>query len=280
MTSAPQAENTVRQIALLQMTAGDDVAANLSAIADHVSSATSKGALAVFLPECCALMQTSRAQLRATAKAEEDGPIQLALADIARRNAIWLFAGSIPVASADPDRVYNSSVVFTPKGEAIARYHKAHLFDVSLENGEQYLESAYTMAGDRLCLVDSVLGRIGLSVCYDLRFPELYRALVADGAEVLLVPSAFSVTTGEAHWHALLRARAIENCCYVVAAAQWGTHPSGRKTYGHSIVIDPWGRVVAEKTTGTGLLMAEIDRNEVKRARQQLPCLNHRKSWL
>ncbi|MBX2867113.1 MAG: hypothetical protein KTR18_00450, partial [Acidiferrobacterales bacterium] len=139
---------------------------------------------------------------------------------------------------------------------------------------------AYTMAGNNLSCIDSDLGRIGLSVCYDLRFPELYRALAAEKAELILVPSAFSATTGDAHWHTLLRARAIENCSYVIAAAQWGQHPSGRQTYGHSIVIDPWGRIVAEKSEGKGLLLAEIDRNEIDRARKQLPCLTHRQSWL
>jgi len=267
-------------IALAQLTTGDNVEDNLNTIAETVVEAADADARAVFLPECCVLMQTSRAQLREVAEQVSDGPIQERLSNIARQNSTWLFAGSIPIASDDPKRVYNSSVTFAPSGEVVARYHKAHLFDVTLENGEQYLESAYTKPGESLSLVDTPLGRVGLSVCYDLRFPELYRALSEDCAEVLLVPSAFSVTTGAAHWEALLRARAIENSCYVIAAAQWGRHPSGRKTYGHSLVVNPWGKVIAEKQSGTGLLMSEIDRTAVKQARQQLPCLNHRKSWL
>ncbi len=267
-------------IALVQLTSGNDVGANLEQIKNQVEKAADKGAAAVFLPECCALMQTSSAQLRECAEEPGDGPIQTSLAEIAKQHRIILFAGSIPIASVDPRRVYNCSMVYSAEGVCIARYDKVHLFDVSLENGEQYLESAYTKAGDNLRWVDCALGRVGLSVCYDLRFPELYRALVAENAELLLVPSAFSVTTGNAHWHTLLRARAIENSCYVIAAAQWGRHPSGRKTYGHSVVIDPWGRVTAEKSEGTGLLMAEIDRNEINRARNQLPSLSHRQSWL
>jgi len=267
-------------IALAQLTAGDDVEDNLNTISEIVAEAAGAGAKAVFLPECCALMQTSRAQLRDAAEKESGGPIQERLRAVASQNDVWLFAGSIPIESADPKRVYNSSVVFAPGGEVVARYHKAHLFDVTLENGEEYLESAYTMPGESLALVDTPFGRVGLSVCYDLRFPELYRRLTEDHAEILLVPSAFSVATGAAHWQALLRARAIENSCYVIAAAQWGRHPSGRKTYGHSLVVDPWGLVTAEKSRDTGLLMSEIDRTAVKQARQQLPCLNHRKSWL
>ncbi len=267
-------------IALVQLTAVDSVTENLNTISDSVMEAVSAGAKAVFLPECCVLMQTSRAQLREAAEHESGGPIQERLSEIASQNDTWLFAGSIPISSADPKRVYNSSIVFAPNGDAVARYHKAHLFDVTLKNGEQYLESAYTMPGESLSLVDTPFGRVGLSVCYDLRFPELYRALTEDRAEILLVPSAFSVTTGAAHWEPLLRARAIENGCYVIAAAQWGSHPSGRKTYGHSLVVDPWGEVIAEKQRDSGLLMSEIDRTAVKHARQQLPCLNHRKSWL
>ena len=195
---------------------------------------------------------------------------------VARENGITLFAGSIPIASSDPRRVFNSSIVFNPTGEQIASYHKMHLFDVTLDSGEQYLESAYTMAGTEIVSVDTALGRVGLTVCYDLRFPELYRALVEQGCSILLVPSAFSPTTGPAHWQPLLQARAIENGCHVIAAAQVGKHPSGRSTWGHSLVIDPWGRVVAEQKKETGLLMAEIDHNQVVAARRQMPSLQHR----
>ena len=235
------------------------------------------GARALFLPECFALMQTSRRQLRESAEALGAGPVQDRMAALAQQTGLTLFAGSLPVRSDDPTRVYNTSMVFGPEGQRLAHYHKIHLFDVELDSGERYLESAYTMPGDEPVMVETECGLVGLTVCYDLRFPELYRQLVARGAEILLVPSAFSPTTGPAHWEPLLRARAIENTCWVIASAQTGRHPSGRSTWGHSMVIDPWGRVVAQKAEGTGLLLTEIDRNETVRARRQMPSLAHRR---
>ena len=168
------------------------------------------------------------------------------------------------------------SLAYGPDGRELGRYDKIHLFDVKLANGEQYLESAYTMPGQGTKIVDCDLGVVGLSICYDLRFPELYRRLVAQKAQILTVPSAFSSTTGPAHWHTLLRARAIENFCYVVASAQEGTHASGRVTYGHSLVVDPWGDIIAEKQKGAGLFMVDIDLNKVGRARKEIPSLEHR----
>ncbi|MBX2869032.1 MAG: hypothetical protein KTR18_10165, partial [Acidiferrobacterales bacterium] len=187
MTKTPDSASK-HTIALIQLTSGDDVDANLSEIREFVKSAAERGIAMVFLPECCALMQTSRAQLRDCAEKFTDGPIQATLIDIAKQHRVMLFAGSIPLVSEDPQRVYNSSLVFDSNGACIARYDKVHLFDVALDNGEQYLESAYTMAGNNLSCIDSDLGRIGLSVCYDLRFPELYRALAAEKAELILVP--------------------------------------------------------------------------------------------
>ncbi len=265
------------RIAVAQTCSSDNIQQNVDSALDLIASAADQGAIAIYLPECFALMQTSRKQLRESAEVFEQGVIQKSIEAAARRYRIMVFAGTIPIRSADPERVFNSSLVYSAKGELVARYDKIHLFDVRLESGEKYLESAYTVAGDRLAVVNTPVGKIGLSVCYDLRFPELYRELVNAGAEILLVPSAFSVTTGRAHWQCLLRARAIENFCYVIAAAQSGKHSGGRSTYGHSIVIDPWGRIVAEKKSGTGLVMADIDLNEVVRARRQLPSLNHRR---
>jgi len=267
----------VTLIAVAQTSSGDDIAENLATAVTLIEEAAASGAEAVFLPECFSLMQTSRQQLRENAERSGDGPIQQAMAEAASLHQIIVFAGSLPINSDDPKRVYNCSMVFTPAGGCVADYCKIHLFDVSLESGEQYLESAYTMAGTKLVNIETAIGNVGLSVCYDLRFPELYRALVTRGANILLVPSAFSPTTGPAHWEPLLRARAIENFCYVVAAAQTGHHPSGRSTYGHSLVVDPWGRVIAEKPEGVGLLMAEIDLKEVDNARRQMPSLEHRR---
>lgn len=264
-------------IAVCQTTSTADISRNLETAAVLARDAASRGARAMFLPECFALMQTSRRQLRESAEEPGQGVIQDRMATLARETGMMLFAGSLPVRSEDPKRVFNTSMVFDSTGRRIARYDKIHLFDVCLDSGEQYLESAYTMPGEQTVVVDSELGRIGLSVCYDLRFPELYRQLVSLGAEVLLIPSAFSPTTGPVHWEPMLRARAIENTCWVIAAAQTGRHPSGRSTWGHSMVVDPWGRVVAEKNPGTGLLMVEIDRTETIRARRQMPSLEHRR---
>ncbi len=264
-------------IAVAQTTSTDDIPQNLETTAALAGEAVSAGASALFLPECFALMQTSRRQLRESAETPGDGPIQSRLAALAKETGMTIFAGSLPVRSDDPDRVYNTSMVFGPDGFCLARYDKIHLFDVQLENGEQYLESAYTMPGDTPVVVDTDLGAVGLTVCYDVRFPELYRVLAERGAEILLVPSAFSPTTGPAHWEPLLKARAIENFCWVIAAAQTGKHPSGRSTWGHSLVVDPWGRVVAERAHETGLFLAEIDRNETMKARRQMPSLEHRR---
>lgn len=265
------------RIAVAQACSSDRIDENLDAIAGLVAGAADAGASAIFLPECCALMQSSREQLRNSAESFEDGVIQSRLSSVAADNNIFLFAGSLPLRSDDPSRVFNSSLAYDRDGRLLCRYDKIHLFDVTLENGDRYHESAYTKAGSETVNLDCALGNIGLSVCYDLRFPELYRLLAKNGAQILLVPSAFSAVTGPAHWQPLLRARAIENVCYVIAAAQTGTHSSGRKTWGHSLVIDPWGGIIAEKQTGTGLLMAEIDLNQVIRARQQMPSLDHRK---
>lgn len=264
-------------IAVCQTNSSADISRNLETSAILARDAASRGARAMFLPECFALMQTSRRQLRESAEEPGQGVIQDRMASLARETGMMLFAGSLPVRSGDPKRVFNTSMVFDSTGGRIARYDKIHLFDVCLDSGERYLESAYTMPGEQPVVVDSELGRVGLSVCYDLRFPELYRQLVSLGAEVLLVPSAFSPTTGPVHWEPMLRARAIENTCWVIAAAQTGRHPSGRSTWGHSMVVDPWGRVVAEKNPGPGLLMVEIDRTETIRARRQMPSLEHRR---
>ena len=263
-------------IAVAQTTSTDDIAQNLRTAESLAAESAASGAGSLFLPECFALMQTSRRQLRELAEQPGEGPIQQAMARMARDHGITIYAGSLPLRSDDPQRVYNTSMVFAPDGSCLARYDKIHLFDVQLDSGEQYLESAYTMPGSELVTVETDLGTVGLSVCYDIRFPELYRQLVSRGAEILLVPSAFSPTTGPAHWEPLLRARAIENFCWVIAAAQTGKHPSGRSTWGHTMVVNPWGAVVAEKAIEPGLLMVEIDRNETDTARRQMPSLEHR----
>ena len=266
------------RIAVAQTCSTDDIAQNIAATQALIRQAADAGADAICLPECVCLMQTSRRQLRESAEIHGDGIIQIAISTSAQEHGITVFAGSLPLRSDDPDRVYNCSLVYGPDGEELARYDKRYLFDVTLDSGEEYFESAYTKEGEYIVSVDTKIGRVGLTVCYDLRFPELYRALVSEGANIFMVPSAFSVTTGPVHWLPLLQARAIENFSYVIAAAQTGKHPSGRSTWGHSVVIDPWGEVIAIKESGVGLLFADIDHKKTERIRKQMPSLEHIKS--
>lgn len=267
------------RIAVAQTCSHDNIPENLKLVSALIAKAAAEGACAVFLPECFALMQTSRKQLRECAEIHGDGLIQETMSEAARQHKVTVFAGTLPIRSTDSKRVFNSSLVYDSDGRELARYDKIHLFDVHLDNGEQYLESAYTMPGSKIVTLDCCLGKVGLTVCYDIRFPEIYRQLVDLEVQIFVVPSAFSSQTGPAHWHTLLRARAIENFCYVIASAQEGTHSSGRKTYGHSVVVDPWGKTVAEKQTGEGLLIAEIDLKRVEQARKQIPSLEHRRQF-
>lgn len=275
--------NAVARVGLIQMSSGEGVTANLAAAEGYIQTAVSQGAQVVLLPECFALMPKNVTQLRQRAEPAEphgSGQIQDFLRQLAVRLRIWIIAGSVPLRSDDPERVFNTLLVYNADGENVARYDKIHLFDARLPSGENHCESSYTLRGNRCVVVQTPIGRVGLSVCYDLRFPELYRALVAKGAGCLVVPSAFTVSTGKAHWLTLLRARAIENSCYVLAAAQVGKTGGGRITYGHSVAIDPWGETVALLKSDPGILIAEIDPARVQRIRAQLPSLAHRRDDL
>lgn len=263
------------RIAAVQTQSSDDIAENLKHLEPWVKDAVSRNADLIVLPECVGFMQRSVDQLLAVAERPGDGLIQNAIADLARKNRVWIIAGSLPLISDMEGKVTNSLIAFDQSGEQISRYDKIFLFDVSLGNGEQYQESDYTQAGCNIKVIDTPVGKIGLSICYDLRFPEMYRKLVSFGAEVLVVPSAFSATTGEFHWLPLLRARAIENSCYVVAPAQFGTHNQKRKTWGHTVIIDPWGKVMSELETGWGIISADIDLGELNAIRNRLPSLQH-----
>jgi predicted amidohydrolase len=261
------------RIALAQMTSGIDPAANLAAISEAAATAAAAGAVMLFLPEMALLLDRDRQRSAAHLHCEAASPWPQALAGIARAHGLWLHAGSAPFLADNggPMRV-NRTLVFAPNGALAARYDKAHMFDVDLPTGESWRESAHYAPGDRLAIADSPAGQVGLSICFDLRFPELYAALVDAGAHLLTVPAAFTVPTGEAHWHILLRARAIETGCFVIAAAQGGTHADGRQTYGHSLVVDPWGRIVAEaEHDETALIFAEIDSAAVAAARSAVP---------
>lgn len=269
--------------ALVQMTSGIDPAVNLATIDRAVADAADRGASMVFLPEMSLLLDRDRQRSAAHILREADSTWPAALQDIARRHAIWLHSGSMPLLSDDGDRRVNRSHVIAADGRIMARYDKIHMFDVALPSGENWNESAAYAGGTAIEVVDTPLGRLGLSICYDLRFPELYRALVDQGAELVAVPAAFTVSTGEAHWHVLLRARAIETGCHILAAAQAGTHADGRATYAHSVIIDPWGTVIAEAAAtnqagdmGYDLLLAAVDAGALTRARQAIPLARSR----
>ena len=261
------------RVAVVQMVSGHVVADNLERARLRVLEAARGGAALVVLPEYSALMGLADTDKLAVAEAFGHGPMQDAVAQMAREAGVWLVAGTLPLAGQNPGRVRNSCLVFSPAGECMARYDKIHLFGFS-GLGERYCESDTIEPGDTPVAVDTPLGRLGLSVCYDLRFPELYRRLGEMTA--LVLPAAFTAVTGEAHWEVLLRARAIENQCYAIAAAQGGVHSSGRRTHGHSMIIDPWGRIVAELPEGEGVLWADLDPALLASVRNRLPALRHR----
>lgn len=265
------------RVAAVQMVSGADVDANLAEAAHLISTAVSAGAEFVVLPENFALMPTRDAGQLEVMERDGDGPIQEFLSTQAYQNRIWLVGGSIPLASNQPAKVRAACLLFNDRGERVARYDKLHLFDVKLDNGEEYSESLTIEAGERVVVVDSPLGRLGLTICYDLRFPELFREMLDQGAEIFSVPSAFTATTGKVHWEILLRARAIENLAYVIGAGQGGSHTSGRETYGDSIVIDPWGQVINRLARGPGIVTADIDRLRLEKLRRSLPSIEHRR---
>jgi nitrilase len=267
------------RIAALQMVSTPDVPTNLDAARRLVARAAGGGARLVVLPEYFCLMELGRQGDRgklAIAEAPGDGPIQRMLSDTAREHRVWVIGGTLPMRSSDPERVLNASCVFGPDGAAVVRYDKIHLF--KYDNGrEKYDEGRAILAGTQPLAFQAGDLRIGLSVCYDLRFPELYRALMHPPCDLLAVPSAFTHTTGKAHWELLLRARAVENQCYVIAAAQGGQHMNGRRTYGHSMVVDPWGGVVSVLEEGEGVVFADVDAARIASVRLQLPALEHRR---
>jgi deaminated glutathione amidase len=264
-------------VAAIQLSSQADVSANLDRADVLVAAAAQRGAKLVLLPENFAFLGGGEEERRALAEDLEDpGHIARRLAGMARAHGVWLIGGGMPERSHDRDRPYNTCVVFAPDGQLAARYRKIHLFDVDLAE-RPYRESAASSPGREPVTVEAAGLRVGLSVCYDLRFPELYRALSSAGAEVLVVPAAFTVTTGKDHWHVLLRARAIEAQAYVIAAAQWGKHPGGRLTYGKSCIVDPWGEVIAQASEGEGVITAAVDRGYLEQVRASLPALRHRR---
>ncbi|HWU25739.1 MAG TPA: carbon-nitrogen hydrolase family protein [Rhizomicrobium sp.] len=260
--------------AMIQMRSGLNPAANIDAAARMIGEAKAAGADYVLTPEMTNILAARREQLFAAIVEEENDASLAMLRELARKSAIYIHIGSLAIRLTH-ERAANRSFLIDPKGEIVARYDKIHMFDVDLADGESYRESRNYRPGELAVLADLPWGRMGLTVCYDLRFPALYRALAEAGATMLTIPSAFTRQTGEAHWHVLIRTRAIENGCFVFAAAQGGRHENGRETYGHSLIVDPWGRIIAEGGTEPGIVTAEIDLAEVAKARGRIPSLQH-----
>jgi deaminated glutathione amidase len=260
--------------AMIQMRSGLKPAANIDAAVRLINEAKSAGAEYVLTPEMTNILAAKREQLFGAIGAEETDPSLATLRELARQLGVYIHIGSLAV-SLSPERAVNRSFLVDPKGNIAARYDKIHMFDVDLADGESYRESRNYRPGEQAVLADLPWGRLGLTICYDLRFPALYRALAEAGATMLAIPSAFTKQTGEAHWHVLVRSRAIENGCFVFAAAQGGKHENGRDTYGHSLIVDPWGRIIAEGGTDPGVVMAEIDPAEIVNARARIPSLQH-----
>lgn len=267
----------MKKFAAIQMTSGPEVASNLAAAETLIAAAAGAGAGLVALPENFALMARSDAERLAVAEDDGHGPIQAFLADCARRHGVWLVGGTLPVKTAQPKKVRSACLLFDDQGRRVARYDKIHLFDVTLPNGEQYRESAVFESGTEVVVADTPFGKLGLAVCYDLRFPELFRAMLGRGAEIFVVPSAFTALTGRAHWEVLVRARAIENLAWMIAPAQGGRHANGRETHGHSMVVNPWGEILAHQENGPGVVLAVCDPLRQREIRAQLPSLQHRK---
>ena len=265
------------RIAALQTVATPSVERNLDTARRLIAEAAQEGAQLVALPEYFCFMGQRDSDKLALAETPGDGPIQQMLADAARLHGVWVIGGTLPLRTGNPDRVFNACCVYSPEGQMAARYDKIHLF--RYDNGrESFDEGRVLQAGATPVACDVGGLRLGLSICYDLRFPELYRRLMHPPCDLIAVPAAFTHTTGRAHWEVLLRARAIENQCYVIAPAQGGLHENGRRTFGHSLIVDPWGEVQALQEVGEGVVMAELDVERIATVRAQLPALTHRLS--
>ena len=261
------------KVAAIQMASGPNVAGNLSEARRLIAKAVEQGARLVVLPEFFAIMGMNEQDKVRVREQAGDGPIQSFLSETARHYKIWLVGGSIPLAASTPDKVLNSCLVFDEQGKQVARYDKIHLFNLELGN-ESYHEAKTIEPGNQVVVVDSPFGRIGLAVCYDLRFPELFRAM--KNVDIIVLPAAFTETTGKMHWEVLVRARAVENLAYVVASAQGGYHVNGRETHGNTMIVDPWGRVLDRLPRGSGVVVADINPSYQASLRTSLPALTHR----
>ncbi len=266
------------RVAAIQMASGPNVNANLLEAERLIGKAVDAGAGMVVLPENFAIMGLNEQDKVSNREQEGSGPIQGFLAQQAKKHGVWLVGGTIPMVAGSENKVLAACLVYNNAGVCVARYNKMHLFDVSLEGGtEKYTESETIEHGDNVVVIDSPFGRMGVAVCYDLRFPEMFRQMLDQGMELLVLPAAFTAITGKAHWEVLVRARAIENLCYVVAAAQGGYHLNGRETHGDSMVVNPWGVVIDRLPRGSGVVIADIDRSQLASIRRSLPAISHRR---
>lgn len=260
------------------MASGPNVKANLEEAERLIKTAVQQDAQLVVLPENFAIMGLSEMDKVAIAEAPGQGPIQQFLSQQARKHEIWIVGGTIPIESNVTGKVFSASLLYNDKGEMVARYDKIHLFDVVLEaSKESYTESETIEPGDDVVVVDTPFGKLGMAICYDLRFPELFRAMADVGMEICVLPSAFTSLTGKAHWESLLRARAIENLCYMIAPDQGGYHINGRETHGDSMIIDPWGVVLNRLPHGTGVVVSDIDLEKLRKTRKNFPALQHKR---
>ena len=263
-------------VAAIQMASAPQAEANLYEAGRLIQLAKEQGAELIVLPENFAIMgieETDKVEIR---EKFNSGPIQTFLRDQAKKHNVWLVGGTIPLECDDPNKILAACILYNNYGEVVARYDKIHLFDVDLDNEESYKESETIAQGKDLAVVDTPFGRLGLAICYDLRFPELFRKLMELQVDIIALPAAFTATTGQAHWECLVRARAIENLCYLIAANQGGYHLNGRNTYGDSMIVDPWGNVLNRLSRGAGVVIASVDLDQMNKTRRTFPCLEHR----
>ncbi len=265
------------KVAAIQMASAPQRDANLMEARRLIHLAKDQGAELVVLPENFPIMGIQESDKVEIREAYGDGPIQTFLSEQAAKHGIWIVGGTVPIWCDDPNKIIAASILYNAQGQEVARYEKIHLFDVELGNEESYKESETITSGTDVIVADTPFGKLGLAICYDLRFPELFRQLIDKGAEIIAIPSAFTATTGKAHWEVLVRARAIENLCYVIAADQGGYHLSGRNTYGDSMIVDPWGNILNRLSQGAGVVLADIDIEHMHNTRRTFPCLQHRK---
>lgn len=266
--------------AAIQLVSGPEPAANLATVDRLLAEAAAQGAQLAVLPEAFSCFGRPEHERATLAETPGNGPVQDFLQTAAVRHQLWIVGGTLPLRESAATVPRAACLVFDSNGRQVARFDKLHLFDVEAGDGQEYHESAHTAPGEQIVVLDSPIGRLGLAVCYDVRFPELFRAMAAQGMEVFALPSAFTAITGRAHWELLLRARAVENLCYGIAAAQGGQHANGRETFGDSLLVEPWGSVLARHATGPGVVVAEIDLPRLYELRHQFPVLDHRRSQL